>query len=175
MIEITEKDYLVPPYPYQRDGIRHIISQKYPAVFDDMGVGKTYQAVTATSILFQNNEIDMAIVVCPKSVRSQWDSDETGEIKKYCASDYISVRYDSNFTGTFPINEDQLIWVTVSYSYLRSKLMEFLYLVQRSKKRYILILDESSFVKSHTTQQTKACKELRKSATRCVILNGTPI
>jgi SNF2 family DNA or RNA helicase len=186
MIEITEEDYLKPPYSYQKDGIVHIFneyhkvkrppgSENFSALFDDMGVGKTYQAVTAASIAFQMDKIDMAIVVCPKSVRSQWDGEENGEIKKYCASEYISVRYDSDFIGSFPVNKDQLLWVTVSYSYLRSKLLQFLFLVQKSKKRFILILDESSFVKSHSTQQTHACKELRKLASMCIILNGTPI
>lgn len=186
MIEIKPEDFLIKPYPYQRDGIQHIFnafhevkrpeSSKYNALLaDEMGVGKTYQAVVASSILFQNYEIEMVIVVCPKSVRGQWDNEETGQIRKYCASNYISVRYDSDFKGSFPVNKDSLLWVTVSYSYLRSKIDKFIELVKKSNKKFILILDESSFIKSHTTQQTRACKELRKLALGCWELNGTPI
>lgn len=186
MIEIRPEDFIIKPYPYQRDGLKHVFntfhevkrpkgSEGNAFLADEMGVGKTYQAVVASSILFQNDEIDMAIVVCPKSVRGQWDNDETGQIRKYCAADYVSVRYDSDFRGSFPINPNQLIWVTTSYSYLRSKIDKFIELVKKSKKKFILILDESSFINSHTTQQRKAVKALRKLASRCLLLNGTPI
>jgi hypothetical protein len=39
----------------------------------------------------------------------------------------------------------------------------------------LLVLDESSAVKSHRAQQMKACHKLRKKCGRVVILNGTPV
>src|SRR5690606_13571541 len=39
----------------------------------------------------------------------------------------------------------------------------------------MLVLDESSAVKSHRAQQTKACLQLRRRCGRVLLLNGTPI
>lgn len=175
MIEISPSDFVLPPYPYQMAGIKHIISRPFAAVFDEQGVGKTKQTIDACSILFQNKQIDMVIIVAPNSVRGVWDNNDTGEIKKHCHSDYIVIRYDNSFKAkALPIVNNQLLWVTISYSFLRARLKKFLELVKSSGKRFMLVLDESSFVKSYKAQQTDACWQLRQFCTRCVILNGTP-
>lgn len=197
MIEITPNSFLTKPYPYQKDGLLHIFNrlhkEKRPpgsegnaALFDEMGVGKTKQTIDAASIYFENGKIDTVIVVCPASVRGTWDNAETGEIAKHCKSDYVSFRYDKKFpefivdknvakTPNFIKQNNQLLWITISYSFLRARRQEFIQLVKKYKWNFLLVLDESSFVKSHKAQQTKACKELREYANYCILLNGTPI
>jgi SNF2 family DNA or RNA helicase len=175
MIEFNENDFILKPYPYQYVGVKHLL-QGNRAIFDEMGVGKTKQAIDAASILYQNGEIDTVIVVCPRSVRAQWDDDETGQIKKNCKSDYAVIRYDpANFkSNALPDTPNNLLWVTISYSMLRSRLESFCALFSGGTRRILLILDESSYVKSFKAAQRKACRSLRDFAKICWILNGTP-
>jgi SNF2 family DNA or RNA helicase len=175
MIEFSKEDFILKPYEYQYQGIKHLLGGNR-AIFDEMGVGKTKQAIDAASILYKNGKIDTVIVVCPRSVRAQWDDEETGQIKKNCKSDYAVIRYDpANFkTNTLPETPDNLLWITISYSMLRSRLSNFLSLFSGGSRRILLILDESSYVKSFKAAQRKACRELRDYAQICWILNGTP-
>jgi SWI/SNF-related matrix-associated actin-dependent regulator 1 of chromatin subfamily A len=176
LIEIDASKFLTKPYPYQMEGIKHIIKNPNAAIFDEMGVGKTKQIIDSACILHDNKEIEMVIVVTPASVQSVWDNDETGEIRKHCWLDYISIRYDNRFkVSALPNTNRQLLWITISYSFLRARLNSFLELVKKSEKAFLLVLDESSYVKSHKAQQTEAAWKLRQFSKRCVIANGTPI
>lgn len=175
MIEITPDSFLLKPYEYQYDGIRHIITRQSAAIFDEMGVGKTKQAIDAASILYQNGKINAVVVVSPASVRGVWDNATTGEIEKHCKSDYVVYRYDALFQNSIPVQPNHLIFITISYSFLRARLSQFLALIKQSKLKFMLVLDESSYVKSRVAAQTKACHRLRQFANRCILLNGTPI
>lgn len=176
MIELDPSKFKLPPYPYQLDGVKHIIKRESAAVFDEMGVGKTKQTIDAACILFENKIINAVIVVAPASVRGVWDNAETGEIPKHSWVDYISIRYDKDCKlRVLPTSNSQLLWITVSYSFLRARLTEFLDLVKSSNLSFLLVLDESSYVKSEKAQQSKAAWKLRQFAKRCVLLNGTPV
>lgn len=188
MIEINLNSFITKPYPHQIDSIKHILnayhevkrpkgSELFSANFDEMGVGKSKPHVDGLVTLYENGIIDTVIVVCPASVRGVWDNAETGEIAKHCSSNYSVLRYDSSFKGkSLPETKNSLLWITVSYSFLRARLTEFLALCTRKNSRkFFVIFDESSFIKSSKAQQTKACKELRKYVTGAAILNGTPI
>src|SRR5688500_3207077 len=119
-IQIQDEDFYVKPLgPFQIDGINFLLNGPNGTAFlaDEMGVTKTYQAINTASVLFQKDIIEMAIVVSPASVRGVWDNDETGQIKQYCKSDYIAIRYDADFRGSLPFAEGQLLWITISYSF----------------------------------------------------------
>jgi SNF2 family DNA or RNA helicase len=175
MIEFNPKEFNYPPYPYQIDGIKHILKMKNAAVFDEMGVGKTKQTIDAAAILYKAGLIDGVIVVAPASVRGVWDDEETGEIKKHCFVPFVALRYDAKFKGTIQRTQGHLLWITVSYSFLRSRLDSFIDIISQSGRKFLLVLDESSAVKSPTAEQAKACKSLSRFVERKVILNGTPI
>lgn len=176
MIEINEDSFLTKPYPYQYDGVKHILTRPYAAVFDEMGVGKTKQTIDAASILFENGEIDTVVVVCPASVRGVWDNAETGEIAKHCRSDYAIIRFDKTFNRTsLPETPNTLLWVTVSYSFLRARKDQFFKLFKKSNRKIFVVYDESSYIANFKSQQSRACKELAEFAKRRVILNGTPM
>jgi SNF2 family DNA or RNA helicase len=188
MIEINLNHFITKPYPHQIDSIKHILnayhdvkrpkgSELFSANFDEMGVGKSKPHVDGLVTLYENNIIDTVIVVCPASVRGVWDNAETGEIAKHCSANYAVLRYDASFKGkSFPESKGSLLWVTVSYSFLRARLKQFLgACTGKNARKFFVIFDESSFIKSPKAQQTRACKELRQYATGAAILNGTPI
>ncbi len=58
--------------PYQYEGVRFLADSKGALLGDDMGTGKTVQAVVALRILVQKGEVRKALVVCPLAVLPAW-------------------------------------------------------------------------------------------------------
>jgi SNF2 family DNA or RNA helicase len=188
-IELDENDFFTKPYPYQIDGVNHGFNQfhniKRPegselnsAIFDDMGIGKTKQAIDIACIAWRNNLIDGVIVVCPKSVRGNWDNENYGQITRHASNDFGAIRFDQSFKNTsLPHEKGVMLWITISYSYLRTKLNTFKKLIEKDGRRFLLIFDESSYIKGNKTQQTVASRTIRKlpNVKGCILLNGTPI
>jgi SNF2 family DNA or RNA helicase len=59
-------------YPYQQDGMLHLVFGRRAMLADDMGLGKTVQAIAASSLLHQLRDIQRVLVVCPASLKHQW-------------------------------------------------------------------------------------------------------
>lgn len=169
--------YRFPPFKHQIVGIQHILHNSHAALFDEMGVGKTYQVINAACELFNLEELDVVIIVAPASVRGVWDDPDTGEIKKFCWVPSWVARYDASWPKKCPPKptERTLVFITVSYAYLRGPDRVAMLTKMIRGRRAMLVLDESSYVKSRKAQQTKAAKKLREACCRSVILNGTPI
>lgn len=62
-------------FPYQVEGARHLASKDRGALFDEMGIGKTAQAIHAMDLV----DARRVIVVCPAAVREVWK----GEFAKF--------------------------------------------------------------------------------------------
>lgn len=77
----------LPLFRYQRTGIDWLCSKPRAILADDMGLGKTLQAIVALRRLFFSGAIKNALVVCPKSLMSNWES----ELGKW-ADDLVYVR-----------------------------------------------------------------------------------
>lgn len=83
------------PYPYQAAGVRFILSRWEKGigvlVGDEMGVGKTAQAVLS---ILMNPDIKRCLIITPKGVMKQWAEDElaiwlnTGDSRFCRPSDY---------------------------------------------------------------------------------------
>ncbi len=62
-------------YAFQKVGVEWLLKQERCILGDDMGLGKTAQVITATRRLFVTGEIRTALVVCPKTLTSNWESE----------------------------------------------------------------------------------------------------
>lgn len=60
-------------YPFQREGIKFLVSHERALLGDEMGLGKTQQAITALRFLFRIGKITNGLVLCPKSVLTHWE------------------------------------------------------------------------------------------------------
>src|SRR3984893_2007007 len=69
--------------PYQLDGIAFAAGAGRAILADDMGLGKTIQGIGVAELLAQEAGIRKVLVVCPKSLKSQWRS----EIHRFCDRD----------------------------------------------------------------------------------------
>lgn len=144
------------------------------ALFDEMGVGKTKQVIDAAQVLYEKGEINKVVVVAPVAVRSVWFDPELGELKKWLYNSSRVIEYhkkvrawDTNGT------KSGLFWMITNYDWIRNDRLGPL--LDSCDEKTLLVLDESSAVKSWTAKQTQACLKLRKACGRVILLNGTPI
>lgn len=59
-------------YAYQRVGVKWLFERESALLADDMGLGKTVQAITAFRALIRRGLALQALVICPKSVLTNW-------------------------------------------------------------------------------------------------------
>jgi SNF2-related domain/Helicase conserved C-terminal domain len=64
-----------PLYPYQAEGALFAVRAGRALIADDMGLGKTIQAIAATQILAQHFGVLKVLVICPTSLKYQWQSE----------------------------------------------------------------------------------------------------
>lgn len=66
-----------PLYPYQAEGVLFAVRVGRALIGDDMGLGKTIQAIAATEILARHFGVSKVLVICPTSLKYQWQSEIT--------------------------------------------------------------------------------------------------
>lgn len=171
----------IKPYIHQVAGIDALVNNPVFALMDQMGVGKSLQVIASAHVLFLQKIVDHVVIIAPASViRGVWWDPELGELAKHL---WPSVHSEINLyrgkgnTWLYPDskpNVKRLKFTIANYEYLRSK-DRLIPLLKQCNKKTLLILEESIYVKSRKTQQTKACAKLRKRCGRVCLLNGTPI
>jgi SNF2 family DNA or RNA helicase len=60
-------------YKFQKDGVLHLAFGGRALLADDMGLGKTVQAIAAVSLLKELRDIQRVLIVCPSSLKHQWE------------------------------------------------------------------------------------------------------
>jgi len=65
----------VPLYPYQAEGALFAVRAGRSLIGDDMGLGKTIQAIAAAEILARHFGVAKVLVICPASLKYQWQSE----------------------------------------------------------------------------------------------------
>lgn len=59
-------------YPFQREGVQFLAQHRAALLGDEMGLGKSIQAITALRILVRAGQVRRTLLLCPKSVVSDW-------------------------------------------------------------------------------------------------------
>lgn len=167
----------LPPFAHQREDTEWLINHHAAFIASEMRTGKSKIVVDAAQFLYEAGTIDKVIVVAPAPVRDVWADKTLGEIAKHAWTRvpnkvieyHASLRIWSNV-----IADTYLHWYVTNFEFIRSK-QRLSQLLGACGPHTLLVGDESSFLKNHAAQQTKAFAELRKRCGRVVLLNGTPI
>jgi len=140
------------PYPFQKEGVAFISYKNGSALIgDDPGLGKTIQAI----IWMQQNNIQNVLVVCPASLKLNWQN----EIKKWTNRD------SEILSGINPYQPTENILI-INYDILEPW---FNYLNPE-----LIIIDEAQYIRCDSNR-AKTVIKLCKSIPYKIALSGTPV
>lgn len=170
------------PFEHQRVELEEHWSDDVRAIFWEMGVGKTWLAINTAGMLYDRGTIDALLVVAPNGVHRNWIEREVPAH----LPDSVSARtmfWESKRAGTKRQAEEfaallaheGLAVLTMSYDATitprgNAAAMEFLI-----KRTGLLVLDESTRIKTPGAARTKRILALGKYAPVRRILTGTPV
>ena len=139
-------------------------------VFDEQGTGKTITGLFAAHGLFVRDEIDMALVVSPKSMVAEWPQDLRGFLGDLYSVNTLtgSIRQRRRLLSVPP---DVLI---CNFEAVVSHLAQLTAVARSRQGRCLLIVDESFMVKNPDASRSRALRSLREHFGRAVVLCGTP-
>lgn len=145
---------------YQREGVAFMQTKNGRALIgDDMGLGKTLQSIAYLQL---NPEIRPALVICPASLKLNWQR----EIQKWTKKNN-SITLISGRSNTVLEKADIHI---INYDIVADNLELLI------KQQYkIIVIDECHQLRNYKAQRTKAVKELKKTVDKLICLSGTPI
>lgn len=148
-------------FPYQRQGADWLASRKLALLADEMGIGKTAQAIRACDLIGAKR----VLVLCPAVARLNW----LREFQRFGMSPRTITPILSS-KERFDAHSQTII---CSYDLTEKHLAR----LKKCAKWDALILDESHYLKSLSTHRTKAVlgkDGLIHHANRTWALSGTP-
>lgn len=153
-------------YPHQLEGIRTMAGMSSFLLADEMGLGKTLQALTVAAIDFQRGWANRVIVVCPASLKWNWQD----EINKFTKFSCMILDGDPQERATqlelFDILDIDIL--VVNYEQVVNHLKDL-----NALDFDIAIFDEAHSIKNYKAKRTKACLALRSR--RSFLLTGSPL
>lgn len=148
------------PYPFQAAGIEFAIEHKRVIIGDQMGLGKTIQAIGMVTHM----QLYPAIVVCPAIVKLNWQR----EILAWVLQNDRKKIHIISGRSTYDLPDAN--WYVINYDILPSWVKPL-----RSISPQIIILDEIHYAKSASSLRGRAARELAKGIHFVLGLSGTPI
>lgn len=154
---------------YQKEGIDFLIHQAASGALlaDDMGVGKSFQAVKAARALRRKT-----VIVCPAHVRGVWErpkelDDPGGELAKWWPKARV---FDPYGLKAEEISAEYDV-VVIHYDIVHAWVEE---LTAWGDDELTVIFDEAHVLLNPTSRRSKACKDLAHAALGRIALTGTP-
>ncbi len=152
----------VRPYPYQAEGALFAVRAGRALIGDEMGLGKTIQAIAAAEILARHFGVAKVLVVCPTSLKYQWQS----EILRF------SGRSSRVIAGGRAQRQKEYAEVDFCKITNYEKLKSDLDLISAWAPE-LVIVDEAQRVKNWNTIAAKALKRI--DSPYALVLTGTPL
>lgn len=136
-------------YPFQKEGVRFLVEHERALLGDEMGLGKSIQAIVALRVLFRMGKISNGIIICPKSVLTDWEkklSDWAPELK-------ILKIHGSQV-------QRHIFWKVYAHLYLTTYETIRQDMDVARKNFDLVILDEIQKIKNPSAGLTKAVREI---------------
>ena len=170
------------PYQHQRDVLLKSWNKTAWAWFLEMGTGKTFISLNNAGILFERELIDTLIVLAPKGVFQNWSSIEIPkhlperiERKMVVWRPSPNKKQKEELTGLITEDSVKLKILVMNIESLSTKKgLNFLEMVLKANKA-MLVIDESTTIKSPTAKRTKSLLKLGSLAHYRRILSGFPV
>lgn len=168
-------------YDHQIEGIRKMARMQNFLLADDMGLGKSLQALTVATIDVVRGWCSKILIVAPVSLKGNWSD----EIEKFTTFPYVVFGEERTVShGSVKVKKlgpaDRAKQLEQYDSMQGPKILIANYeqvqphLNELNKMGFdITIFDEAHYMKNYKSQRTKAC--LKLASTRNFLLTGTPL
>lgn len=165
-VEILERSELK---KYQRFGAKHLVKNRYAALFYEMALGKTIAAGTAIVDLKRRFQCEKTLIIAPLLVAAQgwstelakWEHTKYLKVSVCVGSEKKRVAALKAKADVYTINVELVPWLV---SYFQGKKWPF----------ETVIIDELHEYKNHRSQRFMNLKTVRKFMHRVIGLTGTP-
>lgn len=166
----------ITPYAHQDFGVRFMIDRLNQHGFvinaDDVGIGKTLQAILTTKHMADHEGIDKIIIICKKSIKTQW----IREIQKFSdlgghfllqTVDGTKAQRQKAYQAFGQAKRGILV---INYHLILHDVQELTNLGFE-----MMLIDEAHCVKARTGKLNKAIKDVAHNCQYIIFLTGTPI
>jgi hypothetical protein len=150
-------------YPYQVDGMLHLAFRERALLADDMGLGKTVQAIAACALLCELRGIARVLVVCPVSLKSEWEE----QIERFTELPLRTV-YGAK-SARLAAYEEPPFFTIVNYEQAVRDVAD----INSRLRPDVVILDEAQRIKNWNTRTARTLKRL--TSPYVFLLTGTPL
>jgi hypothetical protein len=151
-----------PLHAYQREGALFAARAGRCLIGDDMGLGKTVQAIAAAEILTRHAGIERVLVVCPTSLKHQWEL----ELARFTGRNALVI--SGNLLNRKRQYAEESQWKIASYDTLARDLEA----VTRWSPD-LVIADEAQRIKNWNTRAARTLKRI--VSPYAFVLTGTPL
>ena len=151
-----------PLYPYQAAGALFAVRAGRALIGDEMGLGKTIQAIAAAEILARHFGVSRVLVVCPTSLKYQWQS----EITRFSGRE-ARVMTGGRAQRQKDFSVDDFCKIT-NYEKLKPDLD-----LIAAWAPELVIVDEAQRIKNWNTIAARALKRI--DSPYALVLTGTPL
>jgi len=153
----------LPLLPYQREGMLHLAFGERALLADEMGLGKTVQAIAACELLARRKGIEKVLVVCPASLKSEWE-EQIRHFTDRPAKSVFGPRAQRLATYGKPV-----FFTIVNYEQVLVDAED----INQILAPDVVILDEAQRIKNWQTKTARRVKQLRSPL--AFVLTGTPL
>ena len=137
-------------------------------LFDEQGSGKTVMTIAAFDELRGLGEIDAMIVVCPKSMVSEWPKDIANFLGPECRVEMA----EGDQKQKYETAQRKFDVLVTNYEGVAPMLVNLM--ASASTRRFLLVVDESYYLKNGESYRSEIVDKLRSECQKCFVLCGTP-
>ena len=173
--------YKTKPYAHQETALEKSWDKIEYGYFMEMGTGKSKVLVDNMAMLYDKGKINGALIIAPKGVYNNWYTSEipthlSNHIKPKVVlwTSNISKEKEKEYKSLFETGYDLHILIMNVEAFSTKKGSEFAYKFLKSHNT-IMVVDESTTIKTPTAKRTKTILMLGQYAKYRRILTGSPV
>ena len=183
-MDIASLPFKTKPFAHQLRALYASWDKTAFALLMEMGTGKTKVILDNAAMLFLAGKIDCLLIVAPNGVHRNWVE---REVPKHYFGRYVSAYWKSSFSikRRFAFNETAFAPIYTANTMLRIIAMNYDAFITEAgvaflrrlltEHKCMMILDESTKIKTPSAKRTKAIISAGKLAPYRRILTGTPV
>ena len=181
-----EYQYKIEPYAHQKKIFEETWQKRWYAFFLEMGTGKSKIAIDTMGALYEAGHIDTALIIAPKGVYDNWVKKEIpGHLPERIKANVV--RWNPAFTKGFKAEMTKIavpterepgtlsVLVMNVEALSTSKGADSAYRFLELNRNNLVIIDESTTIKTHSAKRTKNAVKLASVSKYRRILTGSPI